>query len=221
MSDTPTQPDALGAFIETAKQRGLPDDALVPLLKQNGWSERRVYRSLSQYYASALGIAPPARGGRGVDARDAFLYLLNFITLGFWVVALGNLFATLIDRAFPDAASSAYSSHPALLEAIAWQLATIIVAFPCFVIIGRLIAGEISRRPEAADSAIRAWLTYAALIVAALCILGNAIWVLQAFLTGALTVRFSLDSLDVIGLGTGVFVYYLASLRQPAPAVER
>jgi hypothetical protein len=207
--------DPLGAFIKTAKERGVPDDALIPLLKQNGWSERRVYQSLSQYYATALGIAPPARGGRGVDARDAFLYVLNFITLGFWVVALGNLFATLIDRAFPDAATTSY--HPALLEAISWQLATIIVAFPCFVIIGRLIAGEISRRPEAADSAIRAWLTYAALIVAALCILGDAILLLEGFLTGTLTVKFLLDSLDVIGLGAGVFVYYLASLRQPAP----
>jgi len=215
MSDTSMPADPLGAFIRTAKERGVPDDALVPLLKQNGWSERRVYRSLSQYYMTALGMAPPARGGRGVDARDAFLYVLNFITLGFWVVALGNLFATLIDRAFPDAASSSY---PALLDAVAWQLATIIVAFPCFVIIGRLIAAEISRRPEAADSAIRAWLTYAALIVAALCILGNAIWVLEAFLTGTLTVRFLLDAVDVIGLGAGVFVYYLASLRQPAPA---
>jgi hypothetical protein len=214
MKDHSTAADPLGGFIQTAKERGLPDDALVPLLKQNGWSERRVYRSLSSYYAAALGVAPPSRGGRGVDARDAFLYLLNFITLGFWVVALGELFTILIDRRFPDPATANYG--PDLLHQIAWQLATIIVAFPCFVIIVRLIAGEIARRPEAADSGIRAWLTYIALVVAAVSVLTDAIWVLDAFLTGALTIRFVLDSVVVIGLGSGVFTYYLATLRQPA-----
>ena len=216
MNEHPTPADPLAGFIQTAKDHGVTDDALVPLLKQNGWSERRVYRSLSAYYGTALGTAPPARGGRGVDARDAFLYLLNFITLGFWVIALGELFTRLIDRRFPDPTMGSYGGD--LRQQIAWQLASIIVAFPCFVVINRAIAGEIARRPEAADSAIRAWLTYAALIVAALCILGNAIWVLEAFLTGTLTVRFLLDAVDVIGLGAGVFVYYLASLRQPAPA---
>jgi hypothetical protein len=58
-------PDDLAGFIRTAKDRGLPDDALVPLLQQNGWPPRRIYRSLSAYYAQALGIAPPRHGGRG------------------------------------------------------------------------------------------------------------------------------------------------------------
>jgi hypothetical protein len=215
MNEHPTSADPLGSFIGTAKERGVPDDALVPLLKQNGWSERRVYRSLSAYYAAVLGVAPPARGGRGVDARDAFLYLLNFITLGFWVVALGELFTILIDHWFPDPAAPDYGS---LLSQVAWPLAAVIVAFPCFALVGRLIAGEIARRPEAADSGIRAWLTYLALVVAAVCVLTDAIWVLDAFLTGALTIRFVLDSVVVIGLGGGVFAYYLASLRQPAPS---
>jgi hypothetical protein len=215
MNEHPTTADPLGGFIQTAKEQGVPDDALVPLLKQNGWSERRVYRSLSAYYAAALGTAPPSRGGRGVDARDAFLYVLNFITLGFWVVPLGELFTTLIDHWFPDPAAPSYGS---LLNDVAWPLAAIIVAFPCFVLVGRFIAAEIARRPEAADSAIRAWLTYLALVVAAICVLSDAIWVLDAFLTGALTIRFVLDSVVVIGLGGGVFAYYLASLRQPATA---
>jgi hypothetical protein len=215
MNEHSTPADPLGGFIQVAKERGVPDDALVPLLKQNGWSERRVYRALSDYYAGALGVVPPSRGGRGVDARDAFLYLLNFITLGFWVIALGELLTTLVDRWFPDPASPSYGS---LLSQVAWPLASIIVAFPCFVVVGRLIAAEIVRRPETADSGVRSWLTYLALVVAAVCVLTDAIWVLDAFLTGALTIRFVLDSVVVIGLGGGVFGYYLTSLRQPATA---
>jgi hypothetical protein len=219
MNEHAVPADPLGGFISTAKGRGVPDDALVPLLRQNGWSERRVYRSLSAYYTGALGVAPPSRGGRGVDARDAFLYLLNFITLGFWVVALGQLFTILIDRRFPDPAmSSGYALD--LIHQIAWQLATIIVAFPCFALIGRMIGAELARRPESADSGVRAWLTYIALVIAGVCVLSDAIWVLEAFLTGTLTIRFVLDSIVVIGLGGGVFAYYLATLR-PAEAVDR
>ena len=54
MNEHPTSADPLGGFIQTAKDRGIPDDALVPLLKQNGWSERRVYRSLSGLERHAL-----------------------------------------------------------------------------------------------------------------------------------------------------------------------
>jgi hypothetical protein len=217
MNEPAVPADPLGGFISSAKERGVPDDALVPLLRQNGWSERRVYRSLSAYYAAHLGVAPPSRGGRGVDARDAFLYLLNFITLGFWVVALGQLFTILIDRRFPDPATSS-NYAPDLVHEIAWQLATIIVAFPCFAVIGRLIAAEIRRRPESADAGVRAWLTYLALVIAGVCVLSDAIWVLEAFLTGSLTVRFVLDSIVVIGLGSGVFAYYLGTLRPAEPS---
>ncbi len=83
-----------------------------------------------------------------------------------------------------------------------------------------MIAAEIARRPESADSGIRAWLTYLALVIAGMCVLSDAIWVLEAFLTGTLTVRFVLDSIVVIGLGGGVFAYYPATLR-PAEPTER
>src|ERR1700719_1760722 len=102
--------DDLAGFIRAAKDRGLPDDALVPLLQQNGWPARSIYRSLSEYYTQVLGIAPPRRGGRAESARDAFLYSLNFITLGFWITALGQLFYHLIAHAFPDAAVRPYAS---------------------------------------------------------------------------------------------------------------
>lgn len=213
MTDSVAPVDPLAGFIRTAKERGVADDALVSLLRQNGWSDRRVYRSLTEYYAGALGVAPPSRGGRGVDARDAFLYLLNFITLGFWTIALGQLFVHLIDRRFPDVAS--YPTYSTFTQDIAWQLATIIIAFPCFALIGRIIARERARRPESAESGVRLWLTYLALVIAGIIVLGDAIWVLESLLTGALTVRFILDSVVVIGLGGGVFAYYLATLRVP------
>jgi Domain of unknown function (DUF5671) len=211
MTTTTTSVDDLDGFIRTAKDRDVPDAALVPLLRQNGWSERRIYDRLTAFYATALGVAPPRRSARGEYAGDAFLYLLNFITLGFWSVALGQIFVTLISHAFPDAANPYYRTFA--LNQIAWQLATIIIAFPCFLIIARLIGRELQRRTDAVDSGVRAWLTYIALVIAGLVTLGDGIWVVATFLNGELTARFILDSLVVIGLSSGIFAYYLKTLR--------
>ncbi len=213
----------LDRFVRTAKANGVPDDALVALLRQNGWSERRIYRSLGAYYSESLGMPPPSRSGRSEHARDAFLYLLNFITLGFWTVALGQLFYALVDRRFPDPVDlySGARGGP-LLSEIAWQLATIIVAYPCFVFLGRLIARELERRPDAAESGVRAWITYVALVIAAIVVLMDGIWFLNALLRGQLTVKFILDSLVLLVLGGGVFGYYLNGLRSaPAERPER
>ncbi|HEY0382317.1 MAG TPA: DUF5671 domain-containing protein [Candidatus Elarobacter sp.] len=207
----------LDRFVRTAKAKGVADDALVALLRQNGWSERRIYRSLNGYYGDALGMVPPSRSGRTAYARDAFSYLLNFITLGFWTIALGQLFYVLIDRRFPDPVGRNVGMYSgSLISEIAWQLATIIVAYPCFVLVGRLIARENAQRPDALESGVRAWITYVALVFAAIIVLLDGIWFLNALLRGELTVKFGLDSLVLLALGGGVFAYYLNGLRQPA-----
>ena len=138
--------------------------------------------------------------------------MLNFITLAFWTTALGNIFCTLIERRFPDAAAR-YLGAP-LLDQIAWQLATVVVAFPIFAVISGLIERSLRLRPDSLDSPVRSWLTYIALIGAALVVLTDGIWFVEALLRGALTVRFVLDSLVLLVLGGGVFSYYLIGLRR-------
>jgi Domain of unknown function (DUF5671) len=216
---SPTTTHDLDAFVGTAKASGIPDDALVPLLRQNGWSERRIYRSLTAYYGEALGVAPPSRSGAADNARDGFYYLLNFITLGFWTVALGQIFYTLISRAFPDAgAGIRYEGY--LVSQISWQIATIIVTFPVFAYINGAINRELASRSDAADSGVRRWLTYIALVIAAVIVLGDGIWFLETFLRGELTVRFILDSLVLLVIGGGVFAYYLTTIRSDRFAVR-
>lgn len=208
----------LDAFIRTAKSAGVPDAALVELLKQNGWSERRIFRSLSGYYFQVLGVAPPSRSAHSESARDAFLYLLNFITLSSWTVALGNLCYVLIARAFPDPTNLGYRPYGpgSPTDQIAWQLASIIVTLPVFAFINRVIARELRRRPDLIDSAVRLWLTYLALVIAATIVIADGIWFLDALLRGGITVRFVLDSLVLLILGGGVFAYYFAGLQPSA-----
>lgn len=207
---------AFSAFVQAAKDRGLADEFIVELLRQNGWSERRVYRAYSAYYAEELGMALPARPLGSGGARDAFFYLLNFITLGFWTVALGQIFFMLVARAFPDPVRTLNDAGGSLRDQISFQLATVIVSFPIFVLIHARIQRDLRSRPDMYESPVRRWLTYVALVFAALIVLGDAIWVIDALITGALTARFILDALVLLVLGGGVFVYYLRTIDPPA-----
>lgn len=205
--------DALRTFLQTAKAQGVPDESLVGILRQNGWPERRIYRALSEYYAGALGLPVPGRAGSTENARDAFLYLLNFITLGFWSVALWQIWADLVRRWFPDPLSTSMGSS--LREDIAWQIAIILVTFPLFVVVHSLIGRELARRPELYYSAVRRWLTYVALVLAALTMVIDAALTIQELILGQLTNHFILDTLGLMVLGGGIFWYYLSTIDPP------
>lgn len=202
---------ALDAFIAKAKSEGVGDVDLVALLRRSGWSDRRIYQRLNVHYERALGLPVPSRGATGESARDAFVYLLNFITLGFWTVALGNLLYVLIGRQFPDYRFP--RDFESLSSSIAWQLATVITALPVFVYINAVINRDLLRRPDFSESGVRLWLTYIALIVAAIIVLMDGIWFLSAFLRGEITTRFVLDTLVLLLIGGGVFSYYFSGLR--------
>ena len=206
----------LDAFVGVAKTKGVPDDALVPLLRQNGWSERRVYRALTDYYGSSLGIAPPSRSGPAENARDGFAYLVLFMTLGTWATALGQIFYNLIDRKFADRAYDyPYYASQSFFHEMAWQLAALIVAFPVFFFVQRSIEQHLKARPESADSGVRKWLTYIALVIAASICIGDAIWFLQGLLTGEVTIRFVLRVVTLLTIGGGIFAYYLSGIQRP------
>jgi hypothetical protein len=215
MNDALTaNPFDLDAFVNIAKTKGVPDAALVPLLRQNGWSERRVYRALSAHYAELLGLAPPRRSGSSESARDGFLYLVSFITLGTWATALGQIFYYLTDKAFPDAIYGSSYYRGGFAHDMAWQLAAVIVAFPTFAFVQRAIEKQFVAKPDAAESGVRKWLTYIALVVTATICMGDAIWFLQGFLTGEVTMRFTLHVTTLATIGGGIFGYYFTGLQR-------
>ncbi|HLY02414.1 MAG TPA: DUF5671 domain-containing protein [Candidatus Cybelea sp.] len=205
--------DELAAFLRAAKERGIPDESLVGMLRYNGWPERRIYRALSEQYAGVVGMPVPRRAQSAGNARDAFLYLLNFITLGFWTVALWQIWDHLINRWFPDALSRVSESY--LRDDIAWQIALILVSFPLFVVVHSLIQRELARRPELYYSAVRRWLTYIALVLTAIPIVVDATYTVQQLIVGQLTIHFFLDALGLLIIGGGIFAYYLLTIDPP------
>jgi Domain of unknown function (DUF5671) len=212
------QSAVLTDFVRTAKEKGVSDGAIVALLRQQGWQERALYRALSEWYAQMLGIPVPTRGSRAEFARDAFLYLMSFVTLGAWVFALIHLGDALVDRSF---SIDTYLGSLDFRQNVAGYLATIIIAFPIHIWVGTILAREIKRRPESLESGVRKWLTYLALVVTASVLIGDAVWFLSDFLKGELTTAFTVKTGVLVLLTGGVFTYYLGSVRRDDHSVTR
>lgn len=206
-------------FVRVAKTNGVPDSSLVAILRQQGWQERALYQALGDYYAGALGMPVPSRGSRAESPRDAFLYLLLFITLGTWIFALIQLADRVIDLV--------YRVNPPLYgygdfrDSVSGYLAAIIVAFPLQLWVAALIGREARRRPESLESGVRKWLTYVALVVTAVVLLGDATWFVADLLRGELTLPFVLKTAVLVVLAGGVFAYYLGGIRRDEVSATR
>jgi uncharacterized membrane protein YidH (DUF202 family) len=118
----------------------------------------------------------------------------------------------LIDLWFPDPVAANYMTFN-LRQAITWQMASITVAFPIFVLVVWTILREAQQRPERLQSAVRKWLTYIALLLTAGGMIADLICFFGYFLNGELTSRFVLKSLTVMIICGAIFLYYIASLR--------
>jgi Domain of unknown function (DUF5671) len=216
----PTTPD-LQKFLDAARTQGASDQTLVALLRGRGWPEDDVYHALADYFESKSGLSVPAYKRSG-SAKDAFLYLLAFATLSVWTIGLGSAMFTLIERWFPDPLASRYYYTNSFYE-MATALASLIIAFPVYLLVTRYILRELDAHPEKLDSPVRKWLTYLALFIAAGCVVCDLITFLTYFLRGELTSRFVAKVATVLIISGGVFWYYFGGLRKsdstasPAP----
>jgi uncharacterized membrane protein YidH (DUF202 family) len=198
-------------FINAGKTKGASDEFLAALLLRRGWPADDVYAALGQYWENATGLVIPERSAAGESAKDAFLYLLSFSTLAAWTGAFGSMLFQFIDYSVPDAVSphTVYS----LRSTVTWQMASIAVAFPIYLLVMKLIFGEAANHPERLQSGVRKWLTYIALLGTAGAVICDLIWFLDYFLTGELTLRFVLKAATVMLICGSIFAYYLGSLR--------
>jgi hypothetical protein len=207
-------------FIEAAKNRGASDEFLVGLLRAQGWREEAVYQALGAHYEKLSGLQVPKQKRGGAAAKDAFLYLLAFSTLATWGIALGSLLFTLIDEWIADPLSpNQFSGQEYTNYSVASSIASMVVAFPIYFVVMWLIRREVRKDPEKLESGVRKWLTYIALLIAAGVVIGGLVAVVTFFLRGELTLRFVTKAATAIAISGGVFWYYLASLKAPAPDV--
>ena len=203
--------DSLQEFLEVAKKQGTTDETVVSLLRGRGWPEEAIYRALAEDYERRSGTRIPQHKPSG-SAKDAFLYLLSFSTLAVWTIGLGSIVFSLIDRWIKDPLSQP-TFYGNTYDTIANSLACVIVAFPVYLFCTRYVLRDTQRHPEKLESAVRKWLTYVALFIAAVIVVCDLIAFLTYFLQGELSARFAAKVADVLVIAGGVFWYYLGAMR--------
>lgn len=207
--------DALITFIEATRAQGASDEFIYQMLRSRGWSKPEIESAFAQLYERLTGQSVPTPlGHSGEASRDAFFYLLSFATLAIWTQALGQIGFILIDQFIPNPLDRGYNNNAYELAA---SIARLIVVFPIYLLLMRLINRDLVSHPYKYQSGVRKWLTYLAMFIAALIAIIDVIIFVTSLLQGELTLRFSLQVLIVLVIAGGVLVYYLNWLqRQPA-----
>jgi hypothetical protein len=209
----------LVVFVESALRAGQSRDSVRNALELAGWSKDQVADSLAHYADVAFAVPVP-RPRAQVSARDAFWYLLMFGTLYLSAYYLGDLLFGFINRAFPD--DLAYGDRTEYVESgIRWATAALVVGFPVFLFTAWKTGKEVAADPTRRNSALRKWLTYITLLVAAAAIVTDGITLVYNVLSGELTLRFILKVLVVAVIASAGFGYYTWSIRADDAALAR
>lgn len=203
--------EELEAFVKEALTGGSAREDIEAAMLAAGWSREQARSALGAYAPVDFPVPVP-RPRPYLSAREAFLYLVLFSSLYLSAYNLGSLFFDFIDRAFPDPADQSYGVWS--FDSMRWSVASLIIAFPTFMFLSRLIAKELARNPVKRLSTIRRWLTYLTLFIAAGFLTGDLITLVYKLLGGELTVRFVLKVLVVAAIAGATFGYYLWDLRR-------
>lgn len=157
-----------------------------------------------------------------VTPKDFFLWAGAMVTLYASVYAFIALIFDYLNYAFPDPlqyfASDPYSSS------ISYEMASLIVLFPIFLVIMRIIRGDMQKDPTRRDIWVRRWALYLTLFIAGATIAGDLITLVMYFFNGDVTLRFGLKVLVILLVAGGGFLHFLADLRdywQQNPAKSR
>src|SRR3989344_5706682 len=199
----------LYAFVKESLEKGQNRSSIQQVLVRAGWQDEEVQKVLASFAEVDFPVPVP-KPKPYLQAREAFLYLISFITLYTSAFSFGILVFAFIEKLFPDPVSYGFFSPRGLTTA----LASIIIAFPLYVFMMWRLARAAAKDPERRQSKVGKWLTYLTLVIATGIIIGDLIAVLSSLLGGELTSRFVLKALTVLSIAGSIFGYYLWSLQK-------
>lgn len=208
----------LTSFVEAALNAGASRADIERSLADAGWSRDQIRDGMANFADIDFRVPVP-RPRAEVSARDAFLYLLMFSTLYVSAYQFGSLCFQFVNLALPDPADPPFLADMARRR-LRWAIASLIVAVPVFGFVARFISREITAEPARRNSAIRKWLTYLTLLVAALVIVGDSITLIYNLLSGEMTLRFVIKALIVAAIAGALFGYFLWSARADNEALK-
>ena len=202
----------LDLFVRDALARGESRQAVQAALADAGWAPEQVRNALDAWAEVPFSVPVP-RPRPYLSPREAFLYLVLFATLYLSAWHLGSLLFDLINAAIPDPADSAYADGMRD-HSMRFSVASLVIAFPIYLFVARLLSRELAANPVKRLSAVRRWLTYLTLFLAVTVLVCDLIALVYNLLGGDLTLRFVLKVLVVGAIAGAVFGFYLSDLRR-------
>jgi hypothetical protein len=203
-------PSELSQYVREALMHGVTRKAIRDNLKDAGWPADEIKTALDGYAAVSSPIPVPKRRPY-LSAREAFMYLVLFLTLYISAYSFGSLLFQFINRGYPDVIPP--YAYDGTADAIRSSTSALVIAFPVFLFVSWLLQKAMTKDPAKRGSKIRKWLTYITLFIAAGIIIGDLIALVYNALGGELTTRFILKVLTVGGIAGLIFGYYLWDLR--------
>ncbi len=147
-----------------------------------------------------------------VTPKDFVFWAGAMISLYAGVVAFITLIFEYINHAFPNPVSASYYVDP-YSNSISYEMASLIVLTPVFLILMRLIRRDIAADASRSEIWVRRWALFLTLFLAGTTIVVDLIVLLNTFLQGEdMTTGFLLKVLTVLlvaGLG---FMHFIADL---------
>ncbi len=145
-------------------------------------------------------------------AKDFFLWAGAMVAFYWSVIAFIFLVFNYIDYTFPNAL--AYYPADPYQSGISYQMASVIVLFPLYLLLVQLIRKDIVADPSRKEIWVRRWALILTLFVAGIAVAVDLITLLTTFLNGeALTTAFLLKVLVIFLISSGVFMHFIADLR--------
>lgn len=206
----PTQD--LDLFVREALARGESREAIQAALAAAGWPPEQVADALSGWAEVPFAVPVP-RPRPYLSPREAFLYLVLFATLYLSAWHLGSLLFDLINATIPDSAEATWAANNRD-NSIRFSVSSLVIAFPIYLFVARLLSRELARNPAKRLSAVRRWLTYLTLFLAVTVLVCDLIALVYNVLGGDLSLRFALKVLVVGVIAGAVFGFYLHDLRR-------
>lgn len=206
----PTQ--YLELFVRDALARGETRPAIEAALAGAGWPPEQVQGALDAWAEVPFAVPVP-KPRPYLSPREAFLYLVLFATLYLTAWHLGSLLFDLINAAIPDPVDTRFGA--AMRDnSMRFSVASLVIAFPIYLFVARLLSRELARNPVKRLSAVRRWLTYLTLFFAVTVLVCDLIALVHSLLGGDLTLRFVLKVLVVGAIAGAIFGFYLVDLRR-------
>ena len=208
------QTPELMRFIKDALNAGQSRDTIRASLAAADWTALEIDAALSSWHHSETSGAVP-RPQRSTSAWDALFYAMLFAAFGLMIGHAMHLMLGVITFLLPELGDS-YSHYR--MNGLRWSMAAVMVFTPAFLWLHWKDALASRINPVLRFGTIRRWLTAIALLAAALTLACDGIYVIYAFLTGDLTLRFIVKAAAVALMAGTVLFYFRQERQTEAPA---